>query len=229
MSENMEVEKKRTEITGTECYLCGTLLIEGECPAYHWNDKIHLTNADRLDPESAWGSLFHTKAEAMKAPPISFLIDGFLQREGCTAIAGPVRERKSLIALNVAHALVTGEKLFDYFEVTHRPQCVMYLCPEVGFGPFTDRVKKIGLLDYVGTRFFFRTMSAEGHLRLDDEDLKYMLAGSVVFLDTAIRFLEGDENSSKDVRAFADSIFALLRNGAEAVVLLHHSPKIPGT
>jgi hypothetical protein len=51
------------------------------------------------------------------------------------------------------------------------------------------------------------------------------LPGSVVFLDTAIRFLDGDENSSKDVRAFADTIFALLKNGAEAVVLLHHSPK----
>src|SRR6185437_11604983 len=42
------------------------------------------------------------------------------------------------------------------------------------------------------------------------------------------RFLEGDENSSKDVRAFADGIFALLRNGAESVVLLHHSPKDSG-
>jgi hypothetical protein len=50
----------------------------------------------------------------------------------------------------------------------------------------------------------------------------------VVILDTAIRFLEGDENSSKDVRAFADGIFALLRGGAESVVMLHHSPKDAG-
>jgi hypothetical protein len=54
------------------------------------------------------------------------------------------------------------------------------------------------------------------------------LPGSVVFLDTAIRFLSGDENSSKDVRAFADTIFSLLKNGAEAVVLIHHSPKDSG-
>src|SRR5271166_1749657 len=102
---------------------------------------------------------FHTREEAMNAPPISFLIEGFLQREAVTAIAGPVRERKSLVALNVAHALVTGEKLFDHFEVVKRPKQVLYLCPEVSLGPFTDRVKKIGLLDYVERGFFYRTLS----------------------------------------------------------------------
>jgi hypothetical protein len=172
--------------------------------------------------------LFHSKAEAMAAPPVTFLIQGFLQCEGVTAIAAPVRERKSLIALNIVHALVTGEKLFDHFEVVKRPDCVIYLCPEVSLGPFTDRVRKIGLLDYVGETFFYRTMSADGHLKLDDEDLNECIPGSVVFLDTAIRFLEGDENSSRDVRAFADTIFGLLKRGAESVVLLHHSPKDSG-
>src|SRR5258708_17677768 len=172
--------------------------------------------------------LFHTKEEALNAPPVTFLIKDFLQREGVTAIAAPVRERKSLIALNIVHALVTGEKLFDYFEVVRRPFYVLYLCPEVSLGPFTDRVRKIGLLDYVGDRLFYRTMSADGHLKLSDPDLQNVLPGSVVILDTAIRFLEGDENSSADVRAFADTIFSLLKTGAEAVILLHHSPKDSG-
>ncbi len=175
-----------------------------------------------------WRSLFHSKEDALNAPPITFLIDGFLQREGVTAIAGPVRERKSLIALNVAHALVTGEKLFDHFAVVKKPERVLYLCPEVSLGPFTDRLKKIGLMDYVGKTLFYRTLSADGTLKLDAEELKPALPGSVVILDTAIRFLEGDENSSKDVRAFADGIFALLRDGAESVVMLHHSPKDSG-
>jgi len=172
--------------------------------------------------------LFHSKEEALNAPPVRFLIKDFLQREGVTAIAGPVRERKSLIALNIVHALVTGEKLFDYFEVVKRPDYAMYLCPEVSLGPFTDRVKKIGLLDYVGDRLFYRTMSADGHLDLSDEEFQDALPRSVVILDTAIRFLTGDENSSADVRAFADTIFSLLKNGAEAVLMLHHSPKDSG-
>src|ERR1051326_3812155 len=207
------------------CYFCFGELVNGKCPAYHWSDRIHLMNRARMFKLE---SMFHTKAEAMDAPSITFLIDGFLQREGVTAIAGPVRERKSLIALNVAHALVTGEKLFGHFAVTNRPNRLLYLTPENSLGPFTDRVKKIGLLDYIGERFFYRTMSVEGDLRLDSEDLREILPGSVVILDTAVRFFEGDENSSKDARAFADTLFRLLKHGADAVVMLHHSPKTSG-
>jgi len=178
-----------------------------------------------VDAELQWTDLFHSYAEAQNAPPITFLIKDFLQCEVVTAIAAPVRERKSLVALNIVHSLVTGEKLFGHFEVVKKPKRVLYLCPEVSLGPFTDRVKKIGLMDYVGESFFYRTLSAEGSVRLDDMALQLAMPGSVVVLDTAIRFHEGDENASKDVRAFADSILALLRFSAESVVLLHHSPK----
>jgi hypothetical protein len=182
------------------------------------------------EPEAPkdWRGLFHTFEEMENAPPISFLIKDFLQREGVTAIAGPVRERKSFIALNVAHSLITGEKLFGYFDVIKKPERVLYLVPEVSLGPFTDRVKKLGLIGHVGKTLFCRTLSAEGALKLNDPSLKEAVPGSVVILDTAVRFFEGDESSSQDARAFADSIFALLRGGAESVVMLHHSPKDSG-
>lgn len=179
-------------------------------------------------PVTDWRELFHTREEAENAPPISFLIDGFLQREGVTGLAAPVRERKSLIALNVAHALVTGEKLFDHFDVTKKPERVLYLCPEMALGPFSDRLKKIGLLNYVGDRLFYRTLSKDGRLNLSDAALKAALPGSVVILDTAVRFIQGDEDSSTDMRLFADELFALLRAGAEAVLVLYHSPKSQG-
>ncbi|HVJ07422.1 MAG TPA: bifunctional DNA primase/polymerase [Acidisarcina sp.] len=198
----------------------------GAEPEIVLGSMTHLPMPNALSTD--WRELFHTKDEALHAPPVTFLIDGFLQREGVTAIAGPVRERKSLIALNLAHALLTGEKLFDHFAVVKRPERVLYLCPEVSLGPFTDRLKKIGLLDCVGETLFYRTLSSDGSLTLNAPELRPALPGSVVILDTAIRFLEGDENSSKDVRAFADSIFALLRDGAESVVMLHHSPKDSG-
>jgi len=170
-------------------------------------------------------SLFHSKEELLHAPPISFLIEGFLQRDGATAVAGPVGQRKTLIALNIAHALVTGEPLFDHFKVVKKPARVIYLCPEVSLSPFADRLKRIGLAEYVGTSFLFRTLSAAGTLKLGDPALAEYLPGSVVILDTAIRFLQGDENSSTEMRVFAEDVFSLLRKGADAVVLLHHSPK----
>jgi hypothetical protein len=180
------------------------------------------------NPLADWRTLFHSREAMLNAPPITFLIKDYLMKEGVTAIAAPVRERKSLIAINIVHALLTGEKLFDHFEVVEKPSRVLYLCPEVSLGPFTDRIKKIGLMDFVGGTLFCRTLSADGHLELNAPELQPALPGSVVILDTAIRFLKGDENSSSDVRAFADSIFALLKGGAESVVMLHHSPKDAG-
>ena len=167
----------------TTCCVCGAPLNADGINCTRINGPSHDDlQSDYYGPEHerGWRARYHTQAEAENAPPISFLIAGFLQREGVTAIAGPVRERKSLIALNVAHSLLTGEKLFDHFEVVKKPRRVLYLCPEVSLGPFTDRVKKIGLMDYVGRTFFYRTLSAEGHVKLSD--LKEELRGSAVFL-----------------------------------------------
>jgi hypothetical protein len=67
-------------------------------------------------------------------------------------------------------------------------------------------------------------MSAPGRLELDELTTEE-LAGAVVILDTAIRYLEGDENSSEDMRVFAEQVFRLMRDGATAVLVLHHSAK----
>ncbi len=212
------------------CCICGAPLdAEGNCTRI--NAPFHEDSQSDYygrEGDRVWRAMFHSQTEMENAPPISFLIEGFLQCEGVTAIAGPVRERKSLIALNVAHALLTGEPLFDHFKVVKKPTRVLYLCPEVSIGPFTDRLKKIGLIDYVGKRLFCRTLNSPDHLKLDNAELKGALRGSVVILDTAIRFFEGDESSSQDARAFADVLFGIMREGAESVVMLHHSPKTPG-
>lgn len=175
----------------------------------------------RLEP---WRKHYHTFAEMNDAPPTAFLIDGFLQLDAITALAAPVGQRKSLAALNVAHALCTGLPLFDYFAVTTRPRRVLYLCPEMGVRSFTERVRKIGLLPYAGKTLFCRTMSAEGSLSLGELTPRE-LDGAVVIIDTAVRYLQGDENSSEHMRQFAESIFRLMRDGAVSVLLLHHSAK----
>jgi hypothetical protein len=173
-----------------------------------------------------WQSRYHTQEEMRSVPPPSFLIEGFLQVDSITALAAPVAQRKSLIALNVAHALCTGESLFGHFPVVRKPTRVLYLCPEMGLASFTGRVKDIGLLDYVGTTLFCQTMNSAKLLKLDeltDEEL----AGAVVIVDTAVRYIEGDENSSEHMRAFAAGIFRIkaAMGGTGAVVLLHHSSK----
>jgi hypothetical protein len=186
---------------------------------------VPVTDAELAEAMAVdWREHYHTVEEFENAPPASFLIEGFLQLDGITALAAPVGQRKSLIALNVAHALCTGEPLFDNFKVSNPPTRVLYLCPEMGIRSFADRLKKIELLPYVGKTLFVRTMSAEGKLELDEltpDELK----GAAVIIDTAVRYLKGDENSSEHMRVFAEDIFRIMRDGAVSVLLLHHSAK----
>jgi hypothetical protein len=94
----------------------------------------------------------------------------------------------------------------------------------MGISSFNERVRKIGLLSYVGKTLFCRTMSAEGTLALSGLPAE-ALTGAVVIIDTAVRYLKGDENSSEHMRVFAEEVFRLMRDGAASVLLLHHSAK----
>jgi hypothetical protein len=174
------------------------------------------------EPEPVdWRTRYLTFEQVRDAKPTSFLIEGFLALDSITAVAAPVGQRKSLIALNVAHALVTGEPLFDYFEVAKKPERVVYLCPEMGLSSFSTRLKGIGLLNYVGRTLFCQTMD-DTSVQL--RELSGELPGAVVIIDTLTRFVEGDQNSSEDMSKFAKEVFRLKRCGA-TVLLLHHSIK----
>lgn len=168
-----------------------------------------------------WRERYLTFEQVRDAKPVEFLIEGFLALDSITAIAAPVGQRKSLIALNVAHALCTGEPLFEHFRVTKQPSRVIYLCPEMGISSFSMRLKQIGLGTQVGQMLFCQTMDTES-IKLTDLDEE--LPGSVVIIDTLTRFVEGDQNSSEDMSRFAKVIFSVQRRGA-TVVLLHHSIK----
>jgi hypothetical protein len=176
------------------------------------------------EPPKDWRTRYLTFERVRDAKPTEFLIDGFLALDSITALAAPVSQRKSLIALNVAHALCSGEPLFDYFEVIKKPERVIYLCPEMGLSSFSTRLKSIGLLEYVGRSLFCQTMD-DTSIRLGE--LNDELTGAVVIIDTLTRFVEGDQNSSEDMSKFAEEIFRLKRRGA-TILLLHHSVKGAG-
>jgi hypothetical protein len=178
-----------------------------------------------VSEKKEWREHYHTREETENAPQPEFLIDGFLQRQSIVGIAGFVAHKKSFIALNVSYSLCSGEPLFGKFRVLHKARRVLYLCPEMGLVGFSNRVKKIGLLPYVGETFFFATMSLkDGVVRLPDlapEEIK----DAAIIVDTAIRFVDGDENSSQHMKELAVMAFALIRDGAECVIFLCHSNK----
>jgi hypothetical protein len=172
-----------------------------------------------------WRSHYHTRAETENAPKPKFLIDGFLQRQAIVGIAGYVGHKKSLVAQNVSYSLCSGEPLFGCFRVLRKPARVLYLCPEMALIGFANRITRIGLLPYVGETFFYATMSLkDGVIKLPDITVEEAQS-AVIILDTAIRFIEGDENSSQHMKELATQAFGLIRSGAEAVIVLAHSNK----
>jgi len=178
---------------------------------------------DDVSP-AEWRQLFHTREDIENSPDPEYLIHGFLQEESITGLIGPARARKSIVVLNVIHALLTGGKLFGHFEVTSKPERVVYLCPESGMKSLGRRVRNMGLARYIGDSLFMTSMNTE-KVDLLDLRLREAAKGSVLIIDTAIRFFEGDENSSQDMKAFGDQCQLLVREGVRAVILLHHTSK----
>jgi Bifunctional DNA primase/polymerase, N-terminal/AAA domain/Primase C terminal 1 (PriCT-1) len=169
--------------------------------------------------------LFHSRDEAEHAPNISFAVDGFLQNEGITGLSAPPGQRKTIILLNVVRSLLTGEPLFGKFKVLEHAQRIIYLTPEVSLSPFVSRLRQFGLMDYVGGRCLFRTLSAQGKLALYAPELLEAVRGAHVILDTVPRFVEGDENDAEDIRQLGENLFAVLQAGARSVIGAFHMPK----
>lgn len=174
-----------------------------------------------------WPRLFHTRTETVNAPPISFAIEEFLQEGGITMLGGLPGHGKTLIALAMVRALLEGTRLFGHFAVPSKSKRVIYLIPESGLSPFASRLKIFRLVDYVGEHLFYRTFSAadEENIVLTDPRIKKACEGADVFLDTAVRFMDGDENAASEQKVFARNLFALLKAGARTVTGLHHAPK----
>jgi AAA domain/DnaB-like helicase N terminal domain len=172
-----------------------------------------------------WRTLFHTREEIEQAPPLTFAIEGFLQEQGVTLIGGLAGHGKTLCMLAMARALLEGGKLFTKFQATRPAEKVLYLIPEAGSGPFAARLRTFRLMDYIGDRLFVQTLSSREPLSLTDPRLLKASEGADVFLDTAIRFMQGDENDASEQRAFAQSLFNLQRAGARTITGAHHSPK----
>jgi len=178
----------------------------------------------------SWRAMFHTPEDFKNAPPLRFAIDGFLQLDGATLFGGLSGHGKTFVMLAVVKALLTGEKLFGFFKVCEMAARVVYLIPESTIGPFGYRLKLFGLEPYLeNERLLVRTLSMGVTPHLGDPRILTAARGADVFLDTAVRFSEGDENSASDnQRGLASDIFSLLGAGARSVGGAHHSAKAFG-
>jgi hypothetical protein len=189
--------------------------------------RMRETLLSRGDADN-WRSIFHTWEEFEKAPPLRFAIDGFLQEAGVTLIGGLAGHGKTLLMLAMAKALLEELPLFGHelFTVPRPAQRVLYLIPESSLGPFRSRLELFRLQEHVrGGRLLVSTLSSRDPVSLSDPRMLKAAEGADVFLDTAVRFMEGSENDAQDTRPFVQTLFRLLHVGARSITGAHHAPK----
>lgn len=169
-----------------------------------------------------WKERFHVVDE-LPDGDITFLIEEVLP-EGVVFIGALSGAGKTWFCLAMARALTTGKKFLGNWTVPE-PVDVLYLCPEMSAKTFKKGCKRFGISD----RFHCQTIADGVPLELSDpllaaaiHDLK-----PVVFLDTAIRFanVEDENSASQNAQGLAKAVFRLLHLGARAVVCLHHRAK----
>ncbi|MGC2656434.1 MAG: bifunctional DNA primase/polymerase [Bryobacteraceae bacterium] len=174
-----------------------------------------------------WRAKYHALDDLLNVTPGKFLVDGILFESSITALAGYAGDRKSIVSLNLAAACVTGEPFMGRFAVVNKPERVLYLCPEMGLRELSKRAKDLGMIPHINKSLFFRSLDMDGRMRLPDLT-RDELRGSLVILDTAVRFIEGSESDPQDMAAFADELFRLRHDGATVWVLFHSSKASAG-
>lgn len=190
-------------------------------------DRMRETLIGREGTEN-WRSIFHTWEEIENAPPLRFAIEGFLQEAGVTLIGGLAGHGKTLVMLAMAKALLEESPLFGHelFAVLRPARRVLYLIPESSLGPFASRLQLFRLQEHIRSeRLLVRTLSSREQISLDDPRLVKAAEGADVFLDTAVRFMDGSENDVESARPFANTLFRLLNSGARSITGAHHAPK----
>jgi hypothetical protein len=190
-------------------------------------DRMQETVLRRADQDN-WRSIFHTWEEFEKAPPLRFAIEGFLQEAGVTLIGGLAGHGKTLLMLAMAKALLDESPLFGHelFSVPRPAKRVLYLIPESSLGPFRSRLELFRLQEQVrGDCLLVSTLSSREPVSLSDPRMLKAAEGADVFLDTAVRFMEGSENDAQDTRPFVQMLFRLLHAGARSITGAHHAPK----
>lgn len=182
------------------------------------------------DPAEVWDT--RTDVENEKdLPPV---IKGIAHEGESTWIGALPKVGKTWVLLCIALALLTGLPLFgdDRLTVPNKARRCIYLCPEAGRGSIKKRLKMLGLIEHLydpitnpDGGLYLQTLSKGRKISLTDPMLLELAVGADIFIDTAVRYLEGDENAVKDVRVLTENILNLLAVGARSVWVAHHAPK----
>lgn len=169
--------------------------------------------------------------ELMALPDPVWLIDGHIHENDYACIYGASGECKTFVALDWALSLATGKSVYDEFPVSK--SAVAYVISE-GQDGFKKRVRawlQENGMAWPGSSEFkvyphsFQLCTLPEAEALARQIKTEMGTCKAIFVDTLARNFGGNENETKDMNAFTESVDWLRKETGAAVVVVHHSGK----
>ncbi len=157
---------------------------------------------------------------AYESEEIGWVVHSLIPARGITIIAGEAGSGKTWLALALARALTFGD---DFLGRRTQKSKTLYLDRENPLSIVRDRLQVL-----FGGPSEFRPWglwcSDEPPMIGDPRLLEFAQKGSVLVIDSMIRFHSADENSATQMAPVMSSLRELATVGA-SIVVLHHKPK----
>lgn len=154
-----------------------------------------------------------------------YAIEGFIPLSTITLITGDAGCGKSTLITVMADAISKGETVLGCLVQSSRP--VLYLDRENTLPIIQDRLKRLRILPNRVFKYWGAHITGEVPMPGCAAILEWVERTEpkpVVFVDSMVAFMEGNENSAEDVRAFFNPLRHIAHLGA-AVIVLHHTGK----
>jgi len=193
---------------------------------------LELKSPPATNPDS-WPEIFTNYKELTAAEEPQPVIEQIMCSGEITIVGALPKHGKTWFLLSMAKSLLSGEPFLNYFTIPSIAQRVLYLVPEAGLAQVKRRLNLMRLMKYVnpdndgGQRLFVMPRRINMVTDLADARILKAAEGADIFLDTLVRFVEGDENKVEDVKKFSN-LCLNLATIARSVTIAHHSPKAFG-
>jgi archaellum biogenesis ATPase FlaH len=156
---------------------------------------------------------------------IEFAVDNVIPMAAISLISGAPGCGKSTLVMKIGESVSEGKPMLG--KVAKQPRDVLYLDLENSLPFIRERLTRLGIRPI--NRFKYWGTHVSGDVLKPGSDLvkEWVSAKEskpVIIVDGLVAYLDGDENSSKDIRAFFNPLRVLANMGA-AVIVLHHTGK----
>jgi RecA-family ATPase len=167
--------------------------------------------------------------------PVTFIVPDFLMKSGLTILGGDSGSGKTMVALNLGICCATGTSFLGR-EISEK-YSVLYIDEENRLEILKERATKLENSLGVSAKDNFHLTAQEDFILQDDNDsytkvstekiykLLEEYKPNIIFFDSLVRFMTGDENSVRDVRKLFLPFKKFMNDFKCCLVAIHHTKK----